>query len=64
MRFHRVAGATLTVVQDPRIRLLLQDLDRALLVAGGEQGLHELLGQRRRQLAVDGAVEQDDATEG
>ena len=42
----------------------LQDLERALAVAGREQQLDEVLVQRLRELGVDLAVEHDHAAEG
>ena len=44
--------------------LLGEHLERVVVVAAREQDLDELLDQRLRELAVDRAVEADDAAEG
>ena len=62
-RSPRVGGRALLVGEDPDRLLLLQHLERVLLVAGRDQHLDEVLVQRLGQRLVDRAVERDHAAE-
>ena len=52
------------VLEDPRIRLLLEDLDGVGGVLGRDQHLDELLGEALRERRVDAAVHRHDAAVG
>ena len=58
-----VEAAPLVVLEDAHVRLGLEQLERLVGVARGEQDLAELLDEQLGQLAVDRPVEADDAAE-
>ena len=63
-RSPRVALAPLLLAEDPDRLLLLQHLERAVLVAGRDQHLDEVLVQLLGELLADRPVEGDHAAEG
>ena len=64
VRLGQQRRAALVVLQDAQRRLAREDLHRAVLVAGREQHLDELLGEALGGGRVDRAVERDHAAEG